>query len=102
MKIKKNDTVKIMTGKDKGKTGKVTQIFASLNKVVVEKINKRFKNLRPRKEGEKGQRIEFDAPMAVSNVMLVCKKCGKTTRIGYKVSGDKKYRICKKCKETLN
>jgi len=102
MKIKKNDTVKIMTGKDKGKTGKVTQIFASLDKVVVEKINKRFKNLRPRKEGEKGQRIEFDAPMAVSNVMLVCKKCGKTTRIGYKVSGDKKYRICKKCKETLN
>ena len=102
MKIKKNDTVKIMAGKDKGKTGKVTQIFASLNKVVVEKINKRFKNLRPRKEGEKGQRIEFDAPMAVSNVMLVCKKCGKTTRIGYKVSGDKNYRICKKCKETLN
>jgi large subunit ribosomal protein L24 len=102
MKIKKNDTVKIMAGKDKGKTGKVTQIFASLNKVVVEKINKRFKNLRPRKEGEKGQRIEFDAPMAASNVMLVCKKCGKTTRIGYKVSGDKKYRICKKCKETLN
>ena len=102
MKIKKNDTVKVMTGKDKGKTGKVTQIFGTLNKVVVEKVNKRFKNLRPRREGEKGQRIEFDAPMDISNVMLVCKKCGKTTRIGYKVSGDKKYRVCKKCKETLN
>jgi large subunit ribosomal protein L24 len=93
MKIKKNDIVKVMTGKDKGKTGKVTQIFGNLNKVVVEKLNKRFKNLRPRKEGEKGQRIEFDAPMDVSNVMLICKKCGKATRIGYKMSGDKKYRV---------
>lgn len=102
MKIKKNDIVKVITGKDKGKTGKVTQIFGTLNKVVVEKLNKRFKNLRPRKEGEKGQRIEFDAPMDISNVMLVCKKCGKTTRVAYKVLGDKKYRICKKCKETLN
>ncbi len=102
MNIKKNDTVKVIAGKDKGKTGKVSQVFKVLNKVVVEKLNKRYKNLRPRKEGEKGQRIEFDAPIDVSNVMLVCKKCGKTTRVGYKVAGDKKYRVCKKCKETLN
>jgi large subunit ribosomal protein L24 len=102
MNIKKNDTVKVMAGKDKGKTGKVSQVFKVLNKVVVEKLNKRYKNLRPRKEGEKGQRIEFDAPMDASNVMLVCKKCAKTTRVGYKISGDKKYRVCKKCKETLN
>lgn len=102
MNIKKNDTVKVMAGKDKGKTGKVTQVFRDLNKVVVEKLNKRYKNLRPRKEGEKGQRIEFDAPIDASNLMLVCKKCGQTTRVGYKVSGDKKYRVCKKCKETLN
>ena len=102
MKIKKNDTVKVMTGKDKGKTGKVAQIFGTLNKVVVEKLNKRYKNLRPKREGEKGQRIEFDAPMNVSNVMLVCKKCGKTARIGYKISGNKKYRICKKCKEVID
>ena len=102
MKIKKNDIVKVIAGKDKGKTGKVAQVFRTLDKVVVEKINKRYKNLRPRKEGEKGQRIEFDAPIDVSNVMLVCKKCGKTAKVGYKVSGDKKYRVCKKCKETLN
>jgi large subunit ribosomal protein L24 len=102
MKIKKNDTVKIMTGKDKGKTGKVSQIFGDLNKVVVEKLNKRFKNLRPKREGEKGQRIEFDAPINISNVMLVCKKCGKTTRVGYKASGDKKYRFCKKCNEVID
>jgi len=102
MKIKKNDTVKVIVGKDKGKTGKVVQIFNDLNKVVVEKINKRYKNLRPRKEGEKGQRIEFDAPLDISNIMLVCKKCGKPTRVSYKVSGNKKYRICKKCKEIIS
>ena len=94
--------VKVIAGKDKGKTGKVVQVFKDLNKIVVEKLNKRYKNLRPRKEGEKGQRIEFDAPLDASNVMLVCKKCGQTTKVGYKVSGDKKYRICKKCKETIN
>jgi len=102
MNIKKNDMVKVIAGKDKGKTGKVVQVFKDLNKIVVEKLNKRYKNLRPRKEGEKGQRIEFDAPLDASNVMLVCKKCGQTTKVGYKVSGDKKYRICKKCKETIN
>ena len=94
--------VKVIAGKDKGKTGKVVQVFKDLNKIVVEKLNKRYKNLRPRKEGEKGQRIEFDAPLDASNVMLVCKKCGQITKVGYKVSGDKKYRICKKCKETIN
>ncbi len=102
MNIKKNDIVKVIAGKDKGKKGKVIQIFKTLNKLVVEKVNKRYKNLRPKKEGEKGQRIEFDAPVDVSNVMLVCKKCGKTTRVSYKVSKGKKYRVCKKCKEVID
>jgi large subunit ribosomal protein L24 len=102
MNIKKNDIVKVMAGKDKGKTGKVVQIFKVLNKVVVEKINRKFKNLRRKRESEKGQRIEFDAPIDASNVMLVCKKCGKTTRVGYKLSADKKYRVCKKCQEIID
>lgn len=102
MNIRKNDTVKIIKGRDRGKTGKVTQIFSKFNKIVVEKINKRYKNLRPKKEGEKGQRIEFDSPINISNVMLVCKKCGKTTRVGYKISESKKYRVCKKCKEIID
>jgi large subunit ribosomal protein L24 len=103
MKIKKNDTVKIMRGKDKGKTGKVTQVFPNDKKVVIDGINKRFKNLKPRKQGEKGQRIEFFAPVNASNVYVVCKKCGRTTRVGYKFSEDKKkYRICKKCNESID
>ena len=102
MKIKKNDTVKILIGKDKGKTGKVTQLFPELKKVVVENINKRYKHLRPKREGEKGQRIEFDAPIDVSNIILICKKCGKTTRIGYKISEKNKYRVCHKCKAIID
>ncbi|MDD3284126.1 MAG: 50S ribosomal protein L24 [Patescibacteria group bacterium] len=102
MKIKKNDTVKVIVGKDKGKTGKVTQIFSKLDKVVVEGVNKSFKNLKPKKRGESGQRIEFDFPLNISNVVLICKKCGKTTRVAYKVSENNKYRICKKCKEIID
>lgn len=102
MKLKKNDTVKVLSGKDQGKTGKVTQVFPKLMKVVVENVNKRFKNLKSRKQGEPGQRIDFDAPVDSSNLMLVCKKCGKTTRISYKVSEKNKYRMCKKCGETID
>lgn len=102
MNIKKNDTVKIISGKDRGKTGKVVQTFSDINKVVVEKMNKKYKHLRPKREGEKGQRIEFDAPMDASNVMLICKKCGKPARVGFKFSGKNKYRVCKKCKEIID
>ncbi|MCD4705193.1 50S ribosomal protein L24 [bacterium] len=102
MKIKKNDTVKILSGKDKGKQAKVVQVFPKNKKVVVEGINKRYKNLRPKREGEKGQRIEFDAPIDISNVILICKKCGKETKVAYKFSDKNKYRICKKCKEVID
>ena len=102
LKIKKNDTVKVLLGKDRAKTGNVTQVFPAEAKVVVEGINKKFKNLRPKREGEKRQRIEFFGPIDISNVILVCKKCGKNTRVSYKVSENKKYRICKKCGEILD
>lgn len=96
-KVKKNDQVKIIAGKDKGKAGKVLRSFISENKITVEGLNIVKKHRRPRKEGEKGQRIEVPGKINVSNVMLVCPKCGKTTRIGGKKIGDKKVRICKKC-----
>ena len=105
MKIKKNDKVKILAGKDKGKEGKVLQIFAADNKASIEGLNLLIKHLRPRKQGEKGQRIEFPAPLSITNLALLCPSCGKATRIGYKfveeTVGDKKtkkkVRICKKC-----
>jgi large subunit ribosomal protein L24 len=97
MKIKKNDTIKILTGKDAGKTGKVLRAYPTENKIIAEGLNLIKKHKRPRREGEKGQRVELPRKFSVSNVMLVCPKCGKTTRVGYKKEGEKKVRICKKC-----
>jgi len=117
MKIKKGDKVKILIGKDKGKTGKVLQVFTSRNKASVEGLNLLIKHMRPRKQGEKGQRIEFPAPLALSNLILICPKCNKPIRIGYKyievIKGTavnpeqvkkkkKKVRICKKCKAVID
>ncbi|HLC90101.1 MAG TPA: 50S ribosomal protein L24 [Patescibacteria group bacterium] len=102
MNIKKGDKVKILAGKDQGKIGKILQVFPKRQRVSVEGINLLYKNLRPRKQGEKGQRIQFPAPLTISNVALVCPKCGKLTRVGYKILENKnKVRICKKCKEII-
>ncbi len=106
MKIKKNDKVKIIAGKDKGKTGKVLQIFLAEQRASVEGVNILIKHLRPQKQGEKGQRIEFPAPLRISNMMLICPKCNKETRVGYKIvktekGKEKKYRVCKKCEQTI-
>lgn len=113
MKIKKNDTVKILTGKDKGKTGKVLRVFTNTKKgdpmIAVEGINLRYKHLRPQKGGEKGQRVQFPAPVNGSNLALVCPKCNKTTRVSYKIlenksdeiTREKKQRVCKKCSATI-
>jgi len=109
MKIKKGDNVKIISGKDKGKTGKVMQFLVESEKIVVEGLNLRYKHARPRKQGEHGQRIMYPAPIHVSNVLLVCPKCSKPTKVGYKVidkktelKKEKKQRICKKCKASIN
>jgi len=101
MKIKKGDVVKMLAGKDKDKTGKVLKVVLDGGKVVVEGLNLMKKHKRPRKEGEKGQRVEIPRAVSVSNVKLVCPKCGKASRVGYKKSGEKKFRICKKCKAEI-
>ncbi|MFH0818904.1 MAG: 50S ribosomal protein L24 [Patescibacteria group bacterium] len=102
IKIQKGDNVKIVAGKDKGKKGKVLQIFPSEQRLVVEGCNKMVKHLKAKKQREKGQRIEFDAPLNVSNVQLICSKCNKLTRIGFKkLENNKKVRTCSKCKETI-
>ena len=99
MKIKKGDTVLIISGKYRGKTGKVLRVFPKGGKVLVEGVNIMKKHQKPRKTGEKGQVIEMPLPIDVSNVKLICSKCGKATRIGYKIIDKKKYRICKKCEQ---
>lgn len=102
LKIKTGDIVKVIAGKDNGKTGKVLQAFPKYLRVSVEGVNSMVKNLRPRKQDEKGQKVEYPAPLHVSNVQVICPQCAKPTRIGHKILEDKKKaRICKKCKEII-
>jgi large subunit ribosomal protein L24 len=101
MKIKKNDLVKMLSGKDRGKTGKILKVFPDGVKVVVEGLNLVKKHTRPRREGEKGQRVEIPRAIDSSKVMLVCPKCGKAARIGYKKTDQEKFRICKKCNSEI-
>ena len=97
-KIKKGDTVKLLSGKDRGKTGKVLQMMLSDGRVVVEGINVQKKNVRAKKQGEKGQVVEYNSPIDISNLMVVCPKCNKPSRLGGKKVGNDKLRVCKKCK----
>lgn len=101
MRIKKGDKVKVIAGKDKGKTGKVLQILVKKNRVTVEGINLHYKNTRARRQGEKGQKIQFPSPLDVSNVAMIDPKSNKVTRIGYKTEGKTKTRISKKSKEVI-
>ncbi len=118
-KIKKGDKVQIVAGKDRVKRtaagekmdktnqGKVLQVIKATDRVVVEGLNLRIKHLKPKKAGEKGQRISFPGSMNVSNVMLVCPKCNRPVRVGFKVldtdkKSQKKVRICKHCKEVID
>jgi large subunit ribosomal protein L24 len=97
MKIRKNDQVLIIVGKNKGKKGKVLRVFPVLEKVLIEGANLVKKHHRPRRQGEKGQVIEMPKPLHVSNVKLICPKCGAPARIGYKLVENNKFRMCKKC-----
>ena len=102
MKVKLNDQVEVITGKDKGKKGKVTRIYRNKNQIVVEKVNIRTKHIKKTNE-KKGERIQFEAPLNASNVMIICPNCSKKTRVEYKkIESGKKQRICKKCKENLD
>lgn len=105
MRIKKGDNVKVTKGKDRGKTGKVLQAFPDGRRIVVEGVNAMAKHMKTRKQGEKGQKIEFNGPISAANVLLVCPKCAKPTRIGSKSLDEagkkRKVRVCKKCKEVI-
>ncbi len=118
-KIKTGDKVQIIAGKDRTKKtskgektakanqGKVTQVLINENKLVVEGLNVQYKHLRPRKAGEKGQKIEYPSPLDMSNVMLVCPKCNQPVRVGFQIldgekGQNKKVRVCKKCHQVID
>lgn len=87
----------MLNGKDRGKTGKVLFVFPAEEKIVVEGLNRVARHLRPKKQGQKGQIVHKERAIDASNVMLICKGCGKPTRIAKRVEGGKKIRVCKKC-----
>ena len=97
MHIKKDDKVVVLSGKDKGKQGKVLIAEPKAGKVVVEGVNVATKHRKPTKQGEDGGIIKVETPIYASKVQLVCPKCGKATRVGHKIAGDKTVRICKTC-----
>ena len=97
MNIRKDDKVVVISGKDKGKMGKVLVSNPKAGKVIVEGVSVATKHQKPRKQGEEGGIIKVETPIYASKVQLVCPKCGKATRVGHKVEGDKKVRVCKKC-----
>lgn len=99
-KLKKEDTVQVIAGKDKGKQGRILKIHRDKDRVIVEGVNIVKKAMKKRKQTDRGGIIEIEAAIHASNLMIVCKKCGPV-RIGYKFEDDKKIRVCKKCGEAL-
>ena len=97
MNIRKDDKVVVLSGKDKGKQGKVLIADLKAAKVVVEGVNVATKHQKPRQQGQEGGIIKVETPIYVSKVQLVCPKCGKATRVAHKIEGGKKTRVCKKC-----
>ncbi|MEK6645296.1 MAG: 50S ribosomal protein L24 [Candidatus Firestonebacteria bacterium] len=101
MHIKKNDTIIVISGNYKGKTGKVLKVFTSGNKVIVEKINMVKRHVKPGGKYGKGGIIQKEAPINASKMMLLCTKCNKPTRIAVKFLAEGKTRVCKKCGEMI-
>lgn len=99
MKLKTGDNILVISGKYRGRKGKISKALPKQGKIVVEGMNLQKKHKRPRRQGEKGQVVEIAAPFRASSAKLVCAKCSKATRVGYKIVDGKKYRICKKCGE---
>ncbi|MFA5354200.1 MAG: 50S ribosomal protein L24 [Thermodesulfovibrionales bacterium] len=103
MQVKKGDNAVIISGKNKGKTGRVLTVQPLEDKVIVEGLNVVKKHMKPSKTYSQGGIIEKEAPLHISNVMVICPKCNKPTRIGNTVlEGGKKLRTCMKCKEVID
>jgi large subunit ribosomal protein L24 len=103
MHIKKNDLVYVLSGKDRGKTGKVLRVFLDKDRAVVEGLNYIQKHTRPNpQKNVKGGILPKESPIHISNLMVVCKRCNKHSRVSLILSQDRKVRICKNCKELLD
>ncbi|MCC8077762.1 MAG: 50S ribosomal protein L24 [Oscillospiraceae bacterium] len=101
MNIRKDDKVVVLSGKDKGKEGKVLCVSPKTGKVIVEGVNVASRHTKPRKQGEEGGILKVETPLYACKVMVVCPKCGKATRVAHKMDNGKNTRVCKKCGANL-
>lgn len=101
MKLKKDDMVLVISGKDRGKKGKILEVFPKENRILVEGVNLRKKHRKPKKSGEKGQIIHLPGHISISNLKLICPKCKKVAKVKYKTTEKQKHRICKKCNQEI-
>lgn len=101
LRIRRGDLVRVLRGKDRGKTGKIMGVLPKEGRVLVEGIQMVFKHVRPRRAGEKGQRVQVASPVPVAKVQLVCPHCKKGTRVGIRRENERRLRICKQCREIL-
>ena len=101
MKLRKGDQVQVIAGKDLGKTGEITRVIVNADKVIVDGVNVAKRHQRASKATMQGGIIDKDMPIHVSNVAIVCTSCGKHSRIGYRMDGDTKVRVCRKCGKDL-
>lgn len=101
MKLKTGDAVKIVIGKDKGKTGKIEKVFPKTQAIVVTGMNQYKRHMKARTRDQKSEIITITKPLTVAKVQLVCPKCHAVTRVGYAMQGDKKVRICRKCEQGI-
>ncbi|KKQ38316.1 MAG: 50S ribosomal protein L24 [Candidatus Roizmanbacteria bacterium GW2011_GWA2_37_7] len=101
MKIKKGDTIQVIAGKDKGRTGKVERAYPKSEKILVENINMYKKHMQKSEKLPKGGVVDVPRPLTISNVMFMCPKCKKPSRIGYAIKDAKKHRVCKKCNKVV-
>ncbi len=99
--IKKGDMVKVITGKEKGKTGKVLVVYPKRERLLIEKLNFVKRHMKPNQQYKQGGIIEKEAPLHWSNVMILCGKCNKTTRVKNKIIGKESSRVCRKCGELI-
>ncbi len=101
MNIKKGDNVKILSGKDRGKTGSVMKVLLEADRVLIEGANVYTKRLRPRRQNQKGEVVQVSRSLHASNVMVVCPNCKKAARLGNRMDGNKKVRYCKQCQAAV-
>ena len=97
MFVRKDDKVVVLSGRDKGKQGKVLSVDPKADKLIVEGVMVASRHMKPRKQGDQGGIVKVETPIYASKVMVVCPKCGKPTRVAHKIEDGKKHRVCKKC-----